>query len=221
MTEIKKNKKADKNLIKFADTASLVFDDFLNSRGFESELKEIEDFFCTLIYRKQETYIKISASTHPRDYQNNYNIILGEGSSDWPDTDWNSVALWWIKKEIFPDLNAKEYSLTDFEKIDYSLRNAKNELENYGDTFLNADLTVFRKVRQSINQQREPYKIHQKDNNRRLKTIIDNVSKKLKEKFSWLINKALTYKELRATINRNMSGAQHPAPDVSGIELHP
>ncbi len=184
MTEINKNKKADKNLIRFADTASFIFDDFLNSRGFESELKEIEDFFCTMIYRKQETYIKISASTHPRDYPNHYNIILGEGSSDWPDTDWNTVALWWIKKEISPDLNAKEYSLTDFEKIDYSLKNAKNELEKYGDSFLNGDLTIFRKVRQRINQQREAYMIHQKDNTGRFKTIIDSVSKKLKKKFS-------------------------------------
>ncbi len=184
MTEIKKNKKTDKNIIKFADTASFVFDDFLNFHGFKSELKEIEEFFCTLIYRKQETYIKISASTHPRDYPNHYNIILGEGSSDWPDTDWNSVALWRIKKEISPDLKAKEYSLTDFEKIDDCLKNAKNELEKFGDSFLNGDLTIFRKVRQRINQQREPYKIHQKDNSGRFKTIIDKVSKKLKEKFS-------------------------------------
>lgn len=184
MTKIKKHRKADKNLIKFVETASLIFDDFLDLHGFTNELKEVEDFFCTMIYRKQEAYIKISASTHPRDYPNHYNLILGEGNNDWPDTDWNSVALWWIKKDISPDLKAKEYSLTDFEKIEYSLKNAKNELEKYGDSFLHGDLTIFKKVRHNINKKRKPYEIHQPDKTGSFKTIIDSVSKKLKDKFS-------------------------------------
>ena len=83
-----------------------------------------------------------------------------------------------------PDLKANEYSLVDFVKIDYSLKNAKSELEKYGDSFLKGDLSLFKKVRQGNNQQREPYKIHQKDEAGGLRTIIDSVSKKLKDKFS-------------------------------------
>lgn len=184
MTRINKHTKKDKNLIKFVDNASLIFDDFLGIHGFEIESKEIEDFFCTMIYRKQTTYLKISASTHPRDYPNHYNLILGDGSSDWPDTDWNSIALWRIKEEVSPELKAKEYSLSNFNKIDYNLKNAKNELEKYGNSFLNGDLTLFKKVRQDINKLREPYKIYQLDKKGRFTAILDSISKRLKDKFS-------------------------------------
>ena len=184
MKDVLKHKKADTNLIRFVETASLIFDDFLKQFGFKSDIKEVKDFFCTMIYKKNDLYIKINANIHPKDYPYYYNVILGQGNTDWPDTDWNSIALWLIKKEISPDLKAKEFSLTDFDKIDYSLKNAKSELEKYGDSFLKGDLTIFKKVRQEINQQREPYKIHHKDKTGRFKTIIDSVSQKLKDKFS-------------------------------------
>ncbi len=184
MTEKSKLEETNKDLIRFVETASEIFDTLLDNHGFKNEIKEVENSFCTMIYKRDDLYIKISASIHPRDYPYYYNIIIGQGSTDWPETDWNSIALWHIKKEISPELKAKEYSLVDFDKIDFSLKNAKCELEKYGDSFLNGELTTFEKVRQAINQQREPYKIHQKDQTGRFKTIIDSVSKKLKERFS-------------------------------------
>jgi len=184
MTGKNKHKEANRDLIRFVEAASEIFDTFLGGHGFKNEVREVEDSICTMVYKRDDLYIKISASVHPRDYPYYYNVILGQGSADWPETDWNSIALWHMKKEVSPELKAEEYSMVDFDKIDLSLENAKCELEKYGDSFLNGELTTFEKVRKSINQQREPYKIHQKDQAGRFETIIDSASAKLKERFS-------------------------------------
>ncbi|HEX6889592.1 MAG TPA: hypothetical protein VF141_02830, partial [Chryseolinea sp.] len=102
------------------------------------------------------------------------------------DTDWNSVALWKIKKSIAARGKAKEYSLEqmDNDKLAQSLIYARNELLNYGQKFLKGDIELFDKVRREQNKDRQPYKIYTSNENGGRETIMDEESKRLKEKYS-------------------------------------
>lgn len=170
----------------FTKTVGTIFDKMLNEYGFKLKIEKTEKLCCQRIYINKDKYIKISGNTHPMDFPQHYNIVLGQGSVEWPDCDWNSVALWRIKKEIEPKGKAKEYSLEQIDeaKLGHSLNHAKNELQNYGKEFLAGDLTLFDKVRRAQNREREPYKIYKPTENGGRETSIDEASKRLKEKYS-------------------------------------
>lgn len=182
--DIFKKDKSSKDLKLFADKALLVFNPTMQENGFKLLSKKVEEYFCTIIYVKGDNYIKIFANIHWHDYPSYYNVILGNGKSDWPDNDWNSVALWHIKKHIDPTANAKEYSLLKFDGIEHSLANAKAELVTYGSDFLNGNLDIFTKVRSDTNKQREPYKINTQQSDGSYITIYDKKSEELKNKNS-------------------------------------
>jgi hypothetical protein len=170
----------------FNKTVGTIFDKPLAEHGFKLKRKKTEKLSCQRIYVNEDRYIKISGNVHPRDFPPHYNIVLGQGSYEWPDTDWNSVALWRIKKSIDPKLKAKEYSLElmDSDKLGHSLTHAKNELLDYGQKFLTGDIEVFDKVRREQNKGRQPYKIYTPTYNGGQETTIDQESKDLKEKYS-------------------------------------
>jgi hypothetical protein len=170
----------------FNSTVGTIFDKQLAEYGFKLKRKKTEKLFCARIYTTSDRYLKITASIHPRDFPPHYNIVLGQGSFEWPECDWNSVALWRIKNSIDPKTSPKEYSLEqmDLEKLEHSLAHAKNELLNYGHQFLVGETEFFTSVRSAQNRDREPYKIHSPTANGGLETIIDKESKALKEKFS-------------------------------------
>jgi hypothetical protein len=169
----------------FNKTVGTVFDKPLADNGFKLKKKKTEKHFCERIYINGDRYVKISGNVHPRDFPPHYNVVLGQGNFEWPDCDWNSVALWRIKKSIEPHGKAKEYSLEmDNHELGHSLSHAKNELLNYGQTFLTGDIELFDKVRREQNKERGPYKIHTPTGNGGLEPKIDEVSKALKEKYS-------------------------------------
>lgn len=170
----------------FNKAVGTIFDKSLADYGFKLKKKKTEKQFCERIYVNGDRYLRISGDVHPMDFPPHYNVVLGQGSYEWPDTDWNSVALWRIKKSIDPKTKAKEYSLEqlDNDKLDYSLNHAKNELLNFGQKFLTGDIELFDKVRIEQNKDRQPYKIHTPTDNGGLKTTIDEESKRLKEKYS-------------------------------------
>ena len=170
----------------FNKTVGTVFDKPLADYGFKLKRKKTEKLFCERIYINGDRYVRISGDVHPMDFPPHYNIVLGQGSYEWPDTDWNSVALWRIKKSIDPKAKAKEYSLEqlDSNKLEHSLSHAKNELLDYGQQFLTGDIELFDKVRRGQNKDRQPYKIYSPTDNGGRETIIDEESKRLKEKYS-------------------------------------
>jgi hypothetical protein len=184
LLDIFKKEKPSKDLKLFADKALDIFNEPLRGHGFKLLSKKVEKYFCTIIYTKGDTYIKIFANIHWHDYPSYYNVILGDGKLNWPDDDWNSVALWYFKKHVDPTANAKEYSLLKFEGLEYSLDNAKKELEKYGVDFLKGNLDLFKKVRTDVNQQREPYKILTPKGDGSYKTTYDKTSEDLKNKNS-------------------------------------
>ena len=152
--------------------------------GFKLQAKKIEQYFCNVIYKKGDNYVKIFANIHWHDYPSYYNVILGNGKIEWPDDDWNSIALWYVKKHLDPSSNAKEYSLLKFDGIEFSLENACKELEKYGSDFLNGNLDTFKKIRAEVNQEREPYKITIPQGDGTYKTTYDKTSEDLKNKNS-------------------------------------
>jgi hypothetical protein len=184
LKDIFKKEKPSKDLKLFADITIKVFNELMHGHGFKLLSKKVEQYFCTIIYVKGDNYVKIFANIHWHDYPSYYNVILGDGKTDWPDNDWNSVAIWHLKKHIDPASNAKEYSLLKFDGIEHSLDNAKNELEKYGADFLKGNLDLLKKVRAEVNQQREPYKIHTPQGDGSYKTTYDKTSEGFKNKNS-------------------------------------
>ena len=167
----KRNKKSKTALVKtskpspahtlFADTVLDIISPSVEKFHFVRHRTEIETHFSTIIFRKDKQYIKISGSTHPRDYPNYYNIVLGEGDSeDFLDWDWNSIALWRLKSKIDPTVKAKEYEFPLGDKVKFSVANANKELLKYADKFLSGDLKLFYETRSEQNESREPCKIH-------------------------------------------------------------
>ena len=171
--------------IAFSNCVNTIIGQALNQYGFEFHRQEIERWFTTIIYRNDNRYFKISASTHWRDHPSYFNIILGEGDSEeFYEYDWNSIALWRLKKTINPNLKAQEYSFPKDEEIRYSVENARDELLQFGETFLNNDLTLFYKTRTDQNKNREPYKIHSPDKEGKYQTSFDPKSVEQKKKYS-------------------------------------
>ena len=183
--ETVETKKASTEQILFAESALEILNPKIESFGFERTKTKIEKHFTQIIFRKENQYLKISSSTYPTDYPYSYNIILGEGDSEsFPETDWNSISLWWLKKYLEPNSKVKEYDFPFNEKVKFSLEKAEEELIKYGITFLNGDLQKFYEARKELNKAREPYKIHTKDENGKYISEYEKESMELKQKFS-------------------------------------
>jgi hypothetical protein len=184
-TEMVKTKKPSPDQILFAETALEIISPTVEKFGFERHRTEIEEYSTTIIYRKDDQYIKISASTYPTDYPYCYNLILGEGDSeDVYEWDWNSIALWRLKRSIDNKTKASEFEFPYGKAVKFSLENANSELLKYGQTFLNGDLNLFRKVRKEQNKAREPYKISTPDGNGKYSTTYEAKSVEQKKKYS-------------------------------------
>ena len=184
-TETVKAKKPSPEQILFAETALELISPTVEKFGFKRHRTEIEEYSTTIIYRKDDQYIKLSGSTYPTDYPYSYNIILGEGNSeDFYEWDWNSIALWRLKSSIDKNAKASEFEFPNGNAVKYSLENANSELLKYGQTFLFGDLNLFREVRKEQNKDREPYKIHTPDEHGKYKTTNETKSIEQKKKYS-------------------------------------
>jgi hypothetical protein len=169
----------------FADNVLEIISPTVEQFGFVRHRTEVQTHFTTIIFRKDNQYIKVSGSTYPTDYPYSYNIVLGDGDSeDFTEWDWNSIALWRLKMKIEPTVKAKEYEFPLGDKVKFSISNANKELLKYADTFLRGDLTLFHETRSEQNKNREPYKIYTPDKNGHYTTIEEPTSIEQKRKYS-------------------------------------
>jgi hypothetical protein len=183
--ETVKTKKTSPEQIVFADTVLEIISPTMEQFGFSRHRTEIEQFFTTIVFRKDKQYVKIKSSTHARDCSSFYNIVLGEGDSEnFTEYDWNSIALWRLKSKIDPTVKAKEYLFPLDSKVKFSVSNANKELLKYADSFLHGDLTLFYQVRSEQNKGREPYKIYIPDENGNYTVTEDKISVEQKKKYS-------------------------------------
>ncbi len=160
------------------------FDAFLLSKGFKFQSCANEQLVYMRVYRRNNQYIMISANVNPMNYPYFWNILLGEGTTEMPEGDWNKIALWQLMRPL-ENPSATEF-LVDLEidKLADAVKTAKDDLEKYAESFLEGDLKLFYQVRSLVNRKREPYKIYSKDEDGNLVAKDDEISKKLKEKFS-------------------------------------
>lgn len=173
-------------LKKFKKAAIKQFHDLLISKGFKPKKRRIEDWSCEIVYTASDDrrYVGIESSMHPRDYPYFFNVVLGEGSLDWPEADWNGIALWRIINLKTGENKAKEYNLSDGKQIEDLMIQSRNDFEKYCIDFLDGNLESFYAARKKQNTEREPYKIHKPTSDGKYTIEYDKVSEKLKKKFS-------------------------------------
>ena len=88
------------------------FNNFLSKYDFLFLIEKLEKYHIECFYRKEELYIKLEINLYPEDYPHYFRIILGQGSIDFPESDWNSTALWRIGQLSNPSSQSGYYIIT-------------------------------------------------------------------------------------------------------------
>ena len=139
---------------------------------------------CKALFVNEERYVKVSASIHPLDTPYVFGVALGEGSTAFPESDWNSIALWSLRNAIEGSDAGRNYSLLPPRLLLEQLGKARDELLHFGKDFLEGELQLFRQVRAEQNRARRPYQIHSPDENGAYSARDEPFSAQLKEKYS-------------------------------------
>lgn len=169
---------------KFAKLAIDMFTGPLGERGFKRESKRTDAYSCNIFYGKEDRYVMIRANIHPRDHPPHFNIILGEGSRKFPESDWNSVALWRVKNLIEKSDRGAEYGLEEPNAIEDVLAEALSDLLKFGESFLSGELKTFRQARSTQNKNRLPYQVYSPEKDGKYTVRDDPSNAKLKDEYS-------------------------------------
>jgi len=163
----------------------------LAAHGFAAQAAMIEPTVCTQRYVAGARYIEVTANVDPRDAPYYCNVTLGDGRTDWPERDWNSVALWRLIRDQASspaEAEAKEYLLGDksevVEALGRSFDRMRADLLRYAGDFLAGDLRIFRRVRAVQTRERSPYMVHKPDGRGGYVARVHAESAALKERFS-------------------------------------
>jgi len=164
---------------RFSSLADSALGNFLGEHGFDPVSAEQLGRSAFRTYRNGGRYVRISASDWWRDEEAHCQALVGEGPDSWPDTDWNSVGL--------RSLAGRPgwYALSAFtsEAIAAVLGVIRRDLERHAADFLAGDTGGFREARADQNEGRQPYQIHQPDEEGRYQTTVDPQSAELKERY--------------------------------------
>lgn len=176
----RKKDATDQPIVGFADLADAAFREPTEKVGFlpVNERNAVSNqYYDSRIYRNGERYIEIYASTHYRDAPAQARVHLGEGSLEWPEKDWNAIALWHLadRKGV--------YYIQDVKELPQLLRKMADDLNEVAQDFLRGDTKRFRRVRAEVTKKRKPYTIHTPDEKGRYRTRIDEDSAELKRRF--------------------------------------
>lgn len=166
------------------------FDEFLVSFGFTRTKSSASENGFSVTYRSGQLYVNIGGTLHPHDYPYYSWLKFGEGSDEFPETDWNAIALWRIVQEISPDDYTKEKDLYELkpdlsaDEVGDKVRSILSSCKKHGVSFLNGNLEVFHRIRFAQNKGREPYKIYTPKKEGGFSISLDKLSSQLKKKFS-------------------------------------
>jgi len=177
--------------VTFPPLCAATFDAPLAAHGFAPQAAMIEPTVCTQQYVAGARYIEVTANVEPRDAPYYCNVTLGEGRTDWPERDWNSVALWRLIRDQAStpgEAEANEYLLGDETEIAEALGRIfdrmRADLLRYAGDFLAGDLRAFRHVRAVQVRERSPYTVHKPDGRGGYVATPHPESAALKERFS-------------------------------------
>ncbi len=172
---------------RFTTQCDAAFAPLLSRHGFTRVARKVDRSLAQHVYRADERYVKVTATDDPRDGSSHCRVLLGEGSDAWPETDWNTVALWQLGRAQFPEAapaSVREYEFAGVDGLGEALRRASADLERFGAAFLAGDLRGFREVRAAITRTRTPYQIHLPGSDGRYVTRDDPESAELKRRYS-------------------------------------
>ena len=174
----------------FTKTFEHVFYRFLSGYGFTITESHSEKNGFSVIYRNGERYVRFGGTLDPRDFPIYYYLSFGEGSDKFPDSDWNAVALWRFIQSASPtefekhkNLYAIPVDITEAQ-IEEKIRTNLELTVSYIASFLDNDLTEFRRVRALQNKDRQPYLISKPDGKGGRTVSHEKRSASLKEKYS-------------------------------------
>src|SRR5690349_16801049 len=133
----------------FRQSTEAHFDAFLSQFGFSRTKSEDEKFSFSVTYRCGSRYVGVGATLHPHDYPYYLWLKLGDGSDEFPESDWNSTALWRIVQHVSPEDYTKEKDIYDLASalteadVEQKMRRLKRSCETFGQQFLKGDLALF------------------------------------------------------------------------------
>ena len=164
------------------------FDGYLKTIGFKRIRQRADKDGFSIIYRCGERYLVFGASLEPRAYPFFYAIALGEGSHEFPDSDWNAIPIFLLIKDLADfeksqEVFSIEYDISN-DQIVQKIKAARELLEKHGNSFLENNLEQFRNLRAAQNRDREPYKLLVPQADGTYKMEYEKHSSKLKEKYS-------------------------------------
>ena len=164
---------------KFVALVDGIFAESMLSLGFTPAGEDPhDDWHCSRRFRAGERYVEISASCHPRDGVPECRIVLGEGSNEWPECDWNSIALWRLRGQ------GGNYPFHSTNEIAEVLVRMRDDLLQYATDFLTGDTDRFLEQRAAQNRDREPYKVYSPQSDGSYRMAYDPESQELKNRFS-------------------------------------
>jgi hypothetical protein len=103
---------------RFTTHCDAAFAPLLSRHGFTLVARKVDRSLAEHVYRAGERYVKVTATDDPRDGTSQCQVLLGEGSSAWPETDWNTVALWQLGRASAPRRRRPSSANTSFAGVD-------------------------------------------------------------------------------------------------------
>ena len=151
--------------------------------GFSQGEHEVSRYAASLAFVNDARYVRLSVNVEPRDPPRYCSVALGEGSLQWPEVDWNGIALWRLARDQ-GESELSEYPLEAEAAVLDLVERMRTDLERYGLRFLQGDVSAFRRVRAETNRTRAPYRIHRPIDDGGYASEVDPKSAELKARFS-------------------------------------
>lgn len=174
---------------KFYAVCDQVFSAALRSFGFKATAPKREtDWFARRTYKRGNRYIRMTLSAHPLDHPlpPRCEVMIGEGDTSWPETDWNAIPLGVLRDPTASsaDEEVLYYPVDSMDEVEPRLLHIQEELLEHANDFLDGEGSAFRNARSAWNQQREPYRISTPNERGQYEERVDPISDALKRKYS-------------------------------------
>jgi hypothetical protein len=185
MWPFKRKQRLCRRVREFLRECYQVFDGPLAAFGFLPTREWTHSEFAAVFYRNGDRYVEVSINTHLRDGPEHCTLSLGQGSDEWPETDWNKVALRQLMPQSSLHSNVEPYTISLHGSVVATLEEMRKDLLRHAEDFLRGSMERFLSTRRKITRLREPYKIYSPSSSSLRYTRRDDPeSAALKDRFS-------------------------------------
>ena len=156
---------------------------FLGQFGFKPTRDQKEErWYAARFFRSGSRYVVVEIHAHWKDAPAYGNVVFGVDSDEYPDRDYNSIALWRIAERHGAESAAthRVEGWTPKQFFDAVLP----DLARYGRPFLEGDLQEFLALRAEQNRNRDPVRVYGPDTKQQLVTELLEQDKVLRERYS-------------------------------------